>query len=48
MTDTVAGRATTTLLFWQYMMSKAALVRMLSVDDKIQLEVEFRCRRTAL
>jgi polyisoprenoid-binding protein YceI len=48
MTDTVAGRATTTLLFSQFGMSKPSLARLLSVDDKIQLEVEFRCKRTAL
>ena len=44
----VAGRATTTLLFADFGMSKPSLARLLSVDDKIQLEVEIRCRRSSL
>jgi polyisoprenoid-binding protein YceI len=46
--DQVAGRATTTLDFATYKMTKPTLARLMSVDDKIELEVEFRCRRTAL
>jgi polyisoprenoid-binding protein YceI len=44
--EAVAGRATTTLLFADYNMMKPTLARLLSVDDKIQLEVEFRCKRS--
>jgi hypothetical protein len=29
-------------------MTKPSLARLLSVDDKIQLEIEFRCTRTAV
>ena len=43
--DLVAGRATTTLSFAAFNMTKPTLARLLSVDDKIQLEVEFRCKR---
>ncbi len=46
--DTVAGRATTTLLFPTCGLSKPRLARALIVGDKIQLEIEFRCKRTAL
>ena len=46
--DTVAGRATTTLLFSTLGLSKPSVPLLLSVDDKIQLEVEFKCKRTAL
>ena len=43
--DLVAGRATTTLQFPTYNMSKPTLARIISVDDKIELEIEFKCKR---
>jgi polyisoprenoid-binding protein YceI len=46
--DQVAGRATTTLAFADFKMTKPSLARLMSVDDKIELEIEFRCKRTAL
>jgi polyisoprenoid-binding protein YceI len=46
--ESVAGRATTTLPFSTYGLSKTAVPLVLSVDDKINLEVEFRCKRTPL
>ncbi|MEO8076106.1 MAG: YceI family protein, partial [Acidobacteriota bacterium] len=46
--DQVAGRATTTVLFPTFNMTKPSLARLMSVDDKIELEIEFRCKRTAL
>jgi polyisoprenoid-binding protein YceI len=46
--ETVGGRATTTLLFADFNMGKPTLARLLSVDDKINLEVEFRCKRSAM
>ena len=45
---TVAGRATTTLLFSDFNITKPAVPLLLKADDKIQLEVEFRCNRSAL
>ena len=45
--DQVSGRATTTLLFTTYKMTKPSLARLLSVDDKIDLEIEFRTKRSA-
>jgi polyisoprenoid-binding protein YceI len=45
--DMVAGRATTSFPFSQFNLTKPSLARLLSVDDKIELEVEFRCTRTA-
>jgi polyisoprenoid-binding protein YceI len=44
----VGGRATTTVAFADFNMTKPTLARLLSVDDKIQLEIEFRCTRTAM
>jgi polyisoprenoid-binding protein YceI len=44
--DLVAGRATTTLLFPTFGMTKPSLARLLSVDDNIELEIEFKCKRT--
>ena len=44
----VGGRATTTVQFADFNMTKPSLARLLSVDDKIQLEIEFRCTRTAM
>ena len=45
--DQVAGRATTTLQFATFNMAKPSLARIMSVDDKIELEIEFKCKRTA-
>jgi polyisoprenoid-binding protein YceI len=45
---TVGGRATTTVVFADFKMTKPSLARLLSVDDKIQLEIEFRCTRTVM
>jgi polyisoprenoid-binding protein YceI len=44
----IGGRATTTISFADFNMTKPTLARLLSVDDKIQLEIEFRCTRTAM
>lgn len=44
--DMVAGRATTSFPFATFNMTKPSLARLLSVGDKIDLEVEFRCTRT--
>jgi polyisoprenoid-binding protein YceI len=44
--DLVSGRATTTVDFATFNMAKPSLARLLSVDDKIQLEIEFKCKRT--
>jgi polyisoprenoid-binding protein YceI len=46
--DAIAGRATTTLTFEMFKIAKPSLARLLSVDDEIVLEIEFRGRRTAL
>ena len=45
--DRVAGRATSTVDFAMFGMTKPTLARLLSVDDKIHLEIEFRCARSA-
>jgi polyisoprenoid-binding protein YceI len=45
--DQVAGRATTTIQFGTFKMAKPSLARIMSVDDKIELEIEFKCKRTA-
>lgn len=45
--DGVAGRGTTTLTFGMFNLTKPTLARLISVDDKIDLEIEFRCQRTA-
>ena len=44
--DSVAGRATTSVDFVMFGMTKPSLARLLSVDDKIHLEIEFRCARS--
>jgi polyisoprenoid-binding protein YceI len=44
----VGGRATTTIEFAQFNMAKPTLARLLSVEDKINLEIEFRCTRTVV
>jgi polyisoprenoid-binding protein YceI len=46
--DGVAGRATTTFEFATFNLANPSLARLLSVDDKITLEIEFRTRRRAL
>jgi polyisoprenoid-binding protein YceI len=45
--DLVGGRATTTLDFPTFNLTKPSLARLLSVDDKIELEIEFRAKRSA-
>jgi polyisoprenoid-binding protein YceI len=42
----VGGRATTTLEFATFNMTKPSLARLMSVDDKIVLEIEFRATRS--
>jgi len=44
----VGGRATTTIEFAQFNMAKPSLARLMSVDDKVHLEIEFRCTRTVV
>lgn len=44
----VGGRATTTVDFAMFNMTKPTLARLISVDDKIGLEIEFRCTRSAM
>lgn len=44
----VGGRATTTVDFGSFNMTKPTLARLVSVEDKIHLEIEFRCTRTAM
>ena len=44
----VAGRAKTDFTFATFGLTKPQLARLLSVDDKIQLELEFRMKRTDL
>lgn len=46
--ETVAGRATTTIAFADFNLPKPSVPLLLSADDKIQLEVEFRCTRSAM
>ena len=46
--DQVAGRATTTLQFGTFNLTKPSLARLMSVDDKIELEIEFKCKRSVL
>jgi polyisoprenoid-binding protein YceI len=46
--DQVAGRATTTVLFPTFNLTKPSLARLMSVDDKIELEIEFKCKRSVL
>ena len=44
--ESIGGRATTTIDFASYGMTKPTLARLVSVEDKIELEIEFRCKRT--
>lgn len=46
--DSIAGRATTTTDFATFGLTKPSLARLLSVDDKIELEVEFRFKRSVV
>jgi polyisoprenoid-binding protein YceI len=46
--STVAGRATTTVQFSDFNMTKPSVAVLLSAADKIQLEVEFKCLRSVL
>jgi polyisoprenoid-binding protein YceI len=46
--ELVGGRATTTIDYAGYNMTKPSLARLVSVDDKIELEIEFRCKRTVV
>jgi polyisoprenoid-binding protein YceI len=45
---TVAGRATTTVLFSDFKLPKPSVPLLLSTEDKIELEVEFRLNRSTL
>jgi polyisoprenoid-binding protein YceI len=45
---TVAGSATTAVTFSEFNLPKPAVRLLLSVEDKIQLEVEFRANRSAV
>jgi polyisoprenoid-binding protein YceI len=44
----VGGSAKTTIDFATFNMTKPSLARLMSVDDKIHLEIEFRCTRTVV
>ncbi len=46
--ETVAGLARGSLLFADFKITKPAVPVLLSVDDKIQIEMEFRAKRSAL
>jgi polyisoprenoid-binding protein YceI len=46
--DNIAGRAKTTFDFATFTLPKPTLARLLSVDDKINLDVELRAKRTPL
>lgn len=45
---TVAGRATTSILFADFKLPKPSVALLLSADEKIQLEVDFRLTRSVL
>ena len=45
---TVAGQATTMFLFEDYKIPKPSVSYVLSTDDKIKLEVEFKCARSTM
>jgi polyisoprenoid-binding protein YceI len=44
----IAGRGKTYITFEQFALPKPQLARLLSVDDKVDLEIEFRTKRTPL
>jgi polyisoprenoid-binding protein YceI len=46
--EVVGGRATTTIDFASYNLTKPSLARLVSVEDKIDLEIEFRCKRSVV
>jgi polyisoprenoid-binding protein YceI len=46
--ESVAGRATTVVDFATFNMTKPTLARLLSVEDKIDLEVEYRFKRSVV
>ena len=46
--EVVGGRAWTTVDFATFGMTKPSLARLVSVEDKIELEIEFRCKRTVV
>jgi len=46
--DQVAGRAWTTLHFATFKLAKPSLARIMSVGDTIELEIEFRAKRSAM
>jgi len=46
--NAVSGRATTSFPFTTFSLPKPSVPFVLSVDDKINLEVEFKCKRTPL
>ena len=46
--ELVGGRATTTTDFATFGLTKPSLARLMSVEDKIELEIEFRCKRTVV
>jgi polyisoprenoid-binding protein YceI len=46
--ERIAGRATTTVPFATFGLTKPSLARLLSVNDEIGLEIEFRASRTSL
>lgn len=46
--DAVSGRATTTVSFSTFKMTKPSVPLLMSVEDKIKLEVEFRGKRSPI
>jgi polyisoprenoid-binding protein YceI len=46
--ELVGGRATTAIDYAMFNLTKPSLARLVSVDDKIELEIEFRCKRTVV
>ena len=46
--ELVGGRATTTIDYATFNLTKPSLARLVSVEDKIELEIEFRCKRTVM
>ena len=46
--ETIAGRALTSFPFSTFNLTKPSVPLLASADDKIQLEVEFRCKRTPI
>ena len=46
--DAIAGRGLTSFTFSTFNLTKPTVPLLLSAEDKIQLEVEFRCKRTPI